>query len=181
MPAFPHSGGTDRCGGHNDSKRGGYHVHNRSKYCACYPSKCSGQATKTPTSTTTEKSATRKSTVDANQTVYATKTGKKYHRSGCRYLSSSKVPLTLKDAAGRYSPCSVCGPPVLGSPGSSSSSATSSSKSKSPADSTATVYVTKSGSKYHKAGCRYLSKSQIAITIKKARTRYSPCSVCKPP
>lgn len=34
---FAHSGGTDRCGGHNDRKRGGYHVHNLSKYCACYP------------------------------------------------------------------------------------------------------------------------------------------------
>lgn len=34
---FAHSGGTDRCGGHNDRKRGGYHIHNLSKYCACYP------------------------------------------------------------------------------------------------------------------------------------------------
>ena len=35
--AQAHSGGTDSCGGHNDRKRGGYHVHNYSKYCACYP------------------------------------------------------------------------------------------------------------------------------------------------
>jgi len=34
---FAHSGRTDSCGGHNDRKRGGYHVHNYSKYCACYP------------------------------------------------------------------------------------------------------------------------------------------------
>lgn len=32
-----HSGRTDACGGHNDRKRGGYHIHNYSKYCACYP------------------------------------------------------------------------------------------------------------------------------------------------
>ena len=32
-----HGGGTDSCGGHNDRKRGGYHVHNWTKYCACNP------------------------------------------------------------------------------------------------------------------------------------------------
>jgi hypothetical protein len=35
--AFAHSGGTDECGGHIDRKLGGYHVHDHSKYCACYP------------------------------------------------------------------------------------------------------------------------------------------------
>lgn len=35
--AFAHSGGTNSCGGHNDRKRGGYHVHNYAKHCACYP------------------------------------------------------------------------------------------------------------------------------------------------
>jgi biopolymer transport protein ExbD len=45
-------------------------------------------------------------------TVYVTKTGKKYHREGCRYLSHSKIPMTLKDAkAAGYTPCSVCRPP----------------------------------------------------------------------
>ncbi|MDP2167941.1 MAG: YHYH domain-containing protein [Thermodesulfovibrionales bacterium] len=34
---FAHSGRTDSCGGHNDRKRGGYHIHNFSKYCTCYP------------------------------------------------------------------------------------------------------------------------------------------------
>ena len=36
--ALAHGGGIDRCGGHNDRKRGGYHVHNMAKYCACNPS-----------------------------------------------------------------------------------------------------------------------------------------------
>jgi len=45
-----------------------------------------------------------------------------------------------------------------------------------------TVYITKSGSKYHRAGCRYLSKSMIPISLKDAKERgYSPCKVCKPP
>ena len=46
------------------------------------------------------------------QTVYITKTGKKYHRAGCRYLSQSKIPTSLKDAkANGYTACSVCRPP----------------------------------------------------------------------
>ena len=45
-------------------------------------------------------------------TVYITKTGEKYHRSGCRYLSSSKIAITLATAKARgYTPCSVCDPP----------------------------------------------------------------------
>lgn len=44
-----------------------------------------------------------------------------------------------------------------------------------------TVYVTNTGAKYHRAGCRYLSKSQIPISLTEARRRYSPCSVCGPP
>jgi micrococcal nuclease len=46
------------------------------------------------------------------QTVYITKSGKKYHRATCRYLSRSKIPTTLKDAkANGYTACSVCRPP----------------------------------------------------------------------
>ena len=41
-------------------------------------------------------------------TVYITKTGKKYHRDGCRYLSKSKKAISLKDAKRRYTPCKVC-------------------------------------------------------------------------
>jgi len=46
------------------------------------------------------------------ETVYVTRTGKRYHREGCRYLASSKIPMTLKDAkAHGYTPCKVCRPP----------------------------------------------------------------------
>lgn len=44
-----------------------------------------------------------------------------------------------------------------------------------------TVYVTRTGHKYHRAGCRYLSKSMIPIGLADARRQYSPCSVCQPP
>jgi len=48
--------------------------------------------------------------------------------------------------------------------------------------STIIVYITKTGSKYHRNGCRYLSQSKISISLKDAKARgYTPCSVCKPP
>jgi len=44
-------------------------------------------------------------------TVYITRTGKKYHRDGCRYLSKSKIKITKKDAIKNgYGACSVCRP-----------------------------------------------------------------------
>ncbi|MDZ7292782.1 MAG: thermonuclease family protein [candidate division KSB1 bacterium] len=41
-----------------------------------------------------------------------------------------------------------------------------------------TVYVTKSGRKYHYANCRLLPKNRIALPLSKARLEYSPCRVC---
>lgn len=44
-------------------------------------------------------------------TVYVTNTGAKYHRDGCRYLSKSRIPMSLTDAkAAGYTPCKVCKP-----------------------------------------------------------------------
>lgn len=48
------------------------------------------------------------------QTVYITKTGKKYHISTCRYLSKSKLATELKSAIDcHYTPCKVCHPPTV--------------------------------------------------------------------
>jgi hypothetical protein len=44
-----------------------------------------------------------------------------------------------------------------------------------------TVYITRTGSKYHRAGCRYLAQSSIPISLSAASARYGPCSVCNPP
>ena len=44
-----------------------------------------------------------------------------------------------------------------------------------------TVFVTRTGSKYHRGGCRYLARSSIPISITDAVERYGPCSVCDPP
>jgi hypothetical protein len=44
-----------------------------------------------------------------------------------------------------------------------------------------TVYITKTGAKYHRAGCSYLRRSSVATTLKAAKARYTPCSRCHPP
>lgn len=64
---------------------------------------------------TTEKKVQDNKTPEAlaEQTVYATKSGTKYHADGCKFLSKSKVPMKLKDAVKKYTPCSICNPPVL--------------------------------------------------------------------
>ena len=51
-------------------------------------------------------------------TVDATRTGKMYHRDGCRYLSRRGIPMSLTDAERSYGPCSVCRPPLPGHAGS---------------------------------------------------------------
>lgn len=44
-----------------------------------------------------------------------------------------------------------------------------------------TVYVTRTGEKYHRDGCRYLRQSRIPMSLAEAVKRFDPCSVCKPP
>ena len=44
-----------------------------------------------------------------------------------------------------------------------------------------TVYVTKTGEKYHKSNCHYLKYSKNAIKLDKAKSLgYTACKVCKP-
>lgn len=45
----------------------------------------------------------------------------------------------------------------------------------------ATVYVTKSGTKFHRNGCSSLSKSKIPMLFEEAMAQgYDPCGKCKP-
>ena len=44
-----------------------------------------------------------------------------------------------------------------------------------------TVYITKTGAKYHAKGCRYLKQSSSAIKKNSAVSQgYTPCKVCRP-
>ena len=135
--AFSHSGRTDSSGGHYNRKTGGYHYHGTPKSStSTYSSTASSsgtqssaiQSSEVPSSEiaalTSEIRSLRASVetldnsvqtlitrMDAsadNTMVYITRTGAKYHRDGCRYLKSSKIPISLTDAKKQYSPCSVC-------------------------------------------------------------------------
>lgn len=45
----------------------------------------------------------------------------------------------------------------------------------------AAVYITNSGTKYHKDGCQFLSKSKKPIALDKAKAKgYTACSKCNP-
>ena len=49
-----------------------------------------------------------------------------------------------------------------------------------PADIASTVYITRTGKKYHRGSCSYLRSSKIPISLTDAKRQYSPCSVCNP-
>lgn len=66
-----------------------------------------------------------------------------------------------------------------GSSSSGGSSASVPAAYSSSDDQSETVYITNTGSKYHSAGCRYLKKSQIPISLSEAKRQgYTACSVC---
>jgi hypothetical protein len=45
-----------------------------------------------------------------------------------------------------------------------------------------TVYITKTGEKYHKGSCSSLRKSKIEIKVSEAKKRgFEPCKRCSPP
>lgn len=44
-----------------------------------------------------------------------------------------------------------------------------------------TVYITRTGAKYHRGDCRYLHSSKIKTTLADAKLSYTACSVCRPP
>lgn len=60
---------------------------------------------------------------------------------------------------------------------------TSTTITETPAENTIIiVHITKSGSKYHVAGCQYLHSSDIEISLDEAKASgYTPCSKCNPP
>ncbi|WP_253200400.1 ComEC/Rec2 family competence protein [Clostridium sp. CF012] len=51
-------------------------------------------------------------TKTTSQSVFVTKSGKKYHLGNCSSLSKSKISISLKDAKAKgFTPCSKCHPP----------------------------------------------------------------------
>ena len=120
--------------------------------------------------------------------VYITKTGKKYHADGCRSLSKSRIPIKLRDAVARgYTACSLCEPSALKA--GQEAAVASTAVPLAPAARTATaqdngdttVYITRTGAKYHRAGCRSLARSSIPMKLSEAVAKgYTACRVCRP-
>jgi biopolymer transport protein ExbD len=44
-----------------------------------------------------------------------------------------------------------------------------------------TVYVTRTGQKYHRGSCRHLARSKFPMPLSEAKRAYDPCKVCSPP
>jgi micrococcal nuclease len=44
-----------------------------------------------------------------------------------------------------------------------------------------TVFITRTGTKYHRAGCRYVAADATALPLEQAAARCAPCSACRPP
>lgn len=44
-----------------------------------------------------------------------------------------------------------------------------------------TVYITRTGDKYHRGSCSYLKRSKISVSKREAiESGYTACSVCRP-
>jgi hypothetical protein len=142
---------------------------------------------------------------DGSVTVYTTRAGAFYHREDCEDLGSGKVPMPRSEATRlQYGRCHICwtNPSrVEPRPSLLASSENTNQPDKTPSEpdskratqheagaalgnhptQAATVYVTSTGSKYHRAGCRYLAKSSIATPLADPIASYGACSVCRPP
>lgn len=72
----------------------------------------SGSSTSNSAAVTDQQTADQNNSANEAVTVHITKTGKKYHRAGCRYLKDSDSEVTLDEAKSLgLSPCGVCNPP----------------------------------------------------------------------
>lgn len=110
LSTFAHSGRTDANGGHYNRKTGEYHYHNAPKKSYSAEEKIKPQANETASAQDSGKNIDSTKEEKKEETVYITRTGKKYHRDGCRYLKSS-MPIGKKEAIEKgYGSCSVCNP-----------------------------------------------------------------------
>lgn len=105
---------------------------------------------------------------DENGTIVATSTGSK--------ITFDAKSTTLSDVN-----VSTPSEDTTSGKATASSTDTTSSKDTTTNNDSKVVYITDSGNKYHKDGCRYLNNGKIKTTVKKAKDEgYNPCKVCKP-
>ncbi len=112
-----------------------------------------------------------------SQTVYRTKTGKKYHSESCRYLSKSKIAIPLEDALNQnYTPCKICSPPVALSSNSKIKLKSSVLTNKNENISNRCIAITKKGTRCKRmaqAGSQYCWQHQNNSSITQSYSNYS--------
>ncbi len=110
--------------------------------------------------------------------VYVTASGEKYHTADCPFLSPSCIPVALKQALQESKEaCGQCfaAPDITPD---ATPVATPAETASAPPDET-TVYVTKTGKKYHESGCSSLSSSRIPVSLEQALADgKEPCGRC---
>lgn len=119
-----------------------------------------------------------------------------YHRHGCASLQNGRAtPLELREAKSRYfqphclcvvgqnvaPPCPVLALPSSSTPPLPNAIASSATTTAAAVPVAATVYVTRTGEKYHRAGCRSLAKSSMPMALNQVAERYGACRICRPP
>jgi hypothetical protein len=118
-------------------------------------------------------------------TVYATKSGARYHRAGCSSLSKSSIPMSRSEAVAKgLTPCSRCSGSDCEEKGSEGVAPPAGSGIRSPAPSPGetkdcTVYVTRSGARYHRADCSSLRGGAVPMSRSEAiRRGKTSCKRC---
>lgn len=144
---------------------------------AVYGTGANGDVTVTSDGSSVSVSCEREGTVLAGSRESAATSASSSTTAG----SGASAPATASSspaADAASSSVSASSTPAATTSGASSSSAVSSG-----ADTAETVYVTPYGEKYHRAGCRYLKKSNGGTAISKTAAEaqgYTACKVCRP-
>jgi methylphosphotriester-DNA--protein-cysteine methyltransferase len=106
-----------------------------------------------------------------------------YHYPNCRYIEQINPENliwlnSINDTEARdFRACKVCQPPGFAPP-----TTVAQKESHRLSEANPVVHITRTGEKYHSAGCQYLSRSDIPIGLSGAKTQgYTPCSRCGPP
>jgi len=106
---------------------------------------------------------------DLNGTIVATSDGKNVTIKTSNTVAQATINKALNSTTGNKNSTT---PTTTNSNTSAENTSSTNNKSQ-------TVYITKTGEKYHQDGCSSLSKSKIAISLSDAEAKgYEPCSKC---
>lgn len=99
--------------------------------------------------------------------VYVHNSDRSYHQPSCKLVSANYTAMPLHIISGAYLPCVSCHPPIYYP----------------VTNNVATRYFIKEDDRhYHNLGCHALATGNSStIEIGKAKAKYTPCPVCRPP